>query len=99
MIKYLENDLEKEIANKTVLIDFYANWCGPCKMFSEVLNEVSSKINIDIIKIDIDKFAEIAHKYGVMSIPTISILNNGKVVKSHVGYLNSQELLDFINQN
>lgn len=98
MIKYLEKDFENEIKNKKILVDFYANWCGPCKMMAEVFEEIKDKINIDILKIDVDKFPEIASKYNIFSIPTIYILDNSNIIKSHTGYLNSKELLEFINK-
>lgn len=98
MIKYLEKDFETEIKDKKVLIDFYANWCGPCKMFSEVLENIEKKINIDILKVDVDKFPEIASSYNIYSIPTICILENNNLKKSHTGYLNPNELLEFINK-
>lgn len=96
MIKYLENDFEKEIKDKKILVDFYASWCGPCRMLTEVLEGIEDKI--DILKVDVDKFPEIARKYGVMSIPNLILFENNQIVKSQVGFLNENELLDFINE-
>lgn len=96
MIKYLENDFEKEIKDKKILVDFYASWCGPCRMLTEVLEGIEDKI--DILKVDVDKFPEIARKYGVMSIPNLILFENNQIVKSQVGFLNENELLDFINK-
>ena len=98
MIKYLEKDFENELNNKKVLVDFYANWCGPCKMLSEVFEEVKDQIALDIVKIDVDKFPEIASHYNVFSIPTIFLMENLKIIRSHVGYLNPKELLEFVNE-
>lgn len=95
MIKYLENDFEKEIKDKKILVDFYASWCGPCRMLTEVLESIEDKI--DILKVDVDKFPEIARKYGVMSIPNLILFENNQVIKNQVGFLNENELLDFIN--
>lgn len=94
MIKYLENDFNKEIINKRVLVDFYADWCGPCRMLSEVLKNVST---IDILKVDVDKHRDIAQKYGIMSIPTLILFDNGKIIKTHTGFMNMTELLEFIS--
>lgn len=96
MIKYLENDFEKEIKDKKILVDFYASWCGPCRMLTEVLESIEDKI--DILKVDVDKFPEIASKYGVMSIPNLILFENNQVIKNQVGFLNENELLDFINE-
>lgn len=96
MIKYLENDFEKEIKNKKILVDFYASWCGPCRMLTEVLESIEDKI--DILKVDVDKFPEIARKYGVMSIPNLFLFENNQIIKNQVGFLNEKELLDFINE-
>lgn len=93
MIKYLENNFNDEIKDKRVLVDFYADWCGPCRMMATVLENVDS---IDILKVNIDKFPEIAQRYGVMSIPTLSIFENNNLVKTRVGFMNLDELNDFI---
>lgn len=94
MIKYLENDFYKEIENKKILVDFYADWCGPCRMQSEVLNNFNE---IDILKVNIDKFQNVAKTFGIMSIPTLMLFENGKVVKSHTGFMNITDLEDFVN--
>ena len=96
MIKYLSDDFETEIKDKKILVDFYANWCGPCRMLTEVLEEINNEI--EILKVDVDKFPEIAQKYGVMSIPNLILFEDNKIVKNHVGYLNKEELLNFINE-
>ena len=89
MIQYLEKDFTKEIVGKKVLVDFYADWCGPCKMQSEVLKDFNS---IDVLKVDVDKFSTIAKEYGIMSIPTLMLFDNGNLIKSHTGFMNISEL-------
>ena len=96
MIKYLENDFEKEIKDKKILVDFYDSWCGPCRMLTGVIESIEDKI--DILKVDVDKFPEIARKYGVMSIPNLFLFENNQIIKNQVGFLNENELLDFINE-
>lgn len=93
MIKFLESDFEKEIKDGKVLVDFYADWCGPCRMMSEVLEEIEE---VNILKVNVDKFPKIAQMYGVMSIPTLLLFQNGKIVKSNVGFIDYESLLDFI---
>lgn len=93
MIKYLEKDFNKEVENKRILVDFYADWCGPCRMQSEVLNGFD---NIDILKVNIDKHEDIAKIYGIMSIPTLMLFENGKILKSHTGFMNIGDLEEFI---
>ena len=93
MIKYLENDFDNEIANKRVLVDFYAEWCGPCKMQAEVLKDFKT---IDVIKFDVDKHSKVAREYGIMSIPTLILFENGQVKKSHTGFMNISDLEDFV---
>lgn len=97
MIKYLEKDFDLEIKDKKVLVDFYANWCGPCKMLGEVFENIQDEISVDILKVDVDKFPDIASKYNVFSIPTLYLIENGNILKSHTGYLNKEELKEFIN--
>ena len=95
MIKYLEkeNDFEKEISKEMVLVDFYADWCGPCKMMGKVLEEMA---DIDILKVNVDNFPNIARDFKVMSIPTIILFENGKELKRNIGFLNEKELTKFL---
>ena len=94
---HLENEnFEELIKNKKVVVDFYATWCGPCKMFGPVFEKVSNGSSITFIKIDVDAHEDIARKYGIMSIPTIVLLNNGEVEKKHMGFMTEDELKKFI---
>lgn len=81
-------NFEAEILNsgKTALIDFYAVWCGPCKMMSPVVDQIAEE-NPDIVvgKIDVDENEELAEKYEVMSIPTILVIKDGKVAETFIG--------------
>ena len=94
MIKYLENvdDFEKIIQNK-VLVDFYADWCGPCRMLGPILEELE---NIQILKVNVDNFQEIANKYGVMSIPTLILFNEGKEINKMIGLRSKSDIEDMI---
>lgn len=93
MVKYLDSNFDNEIENKKVLVDFYADWCGPCRMMGEVLENINS---IEILKVNVDKFPEIAQRYMVMSIPTLLLMQDGQVIKSNVGFMNEDEVNEFI---
>ena len=93
MIKYLETNFNEEIKEKRILVDFYADWCGPCRMMGNVLENINE---IDILKVNVDKFPEIAQQYTIMSIPTLLLMENGKIIKSNVGFLNEDEIKEFI---
>jgi len=95
MIKVLENEnLEKTISKGIWLVDFYADWCGPCKMMGEVLKELT---DIDIIKVNIDAHQDIAAKYGVMSIPTLMFVKEGKTAHTEIGFIPREEIERIIN--
>lgn len=95
LIHYEEDNFNEVIKNK-VLVDFYATWCGPCKMLSPVLEELSKEIDIDIVKIDVDKNESLAKEYKVMSIPCLILFENGKEIKRTLGFKSKEELKEFI---
>lgn len=93
MIKHLENeDFNKEIKEKRVLVDFYADWCGPCKMMGKVLEDV----DFDILKVNVDTHSDLAKEFGVMSIPTLILFEDGKAVKKSIGFMVKDDLEDFL---
>ncbi len=97
MIKYLKDEnFNEEINCDFLLVDFFADWCGPCKALGEILEMMD---NVDILKVNVDEHSDIAAHYGVMSIPTIFIFKNGQEVAKHIGMLSKEELQDFINNN
>lgn len=94
MIKYLkEEKLEDIIENGTYLVDFYADWCGPCKMLGSVLEKME---DVNILKINVDEHPEIAREYGVMSIPTIIIFQDGKERKKQIGFVQENEIREML---
>lgn len=91
---------EKNFANETkagiVLLDLFATWCGPCRIQSAVLEEVvKTRPDINIAKVDVDENPNIARSFGVMSIPTLILLKDGKMVNKHVGLMQSDDLIKF----
>ena len=95
-----ENEFNETINSEYALVDFFATWCGPCKMMGPVLESVSSnRDNIKIIKVDVDKFESLARTYGVMSIPTLILFKNGQVIDKKVGFLAEPLLNEWINNN
>lgn len=86
-------------AEKPVLIDFYATWCGPCRMVSPLVDEIAKEYqNYQICKVDVDESPELAQKFGVMSIPTLVVLKQGKVITQNVGALSKNAILDLLEQ-
>lgn len=94
---YLEkNNLDELVKEGIHLVDFYAEWCGPCKMLMPVLESIEDKINI--IKVDIDKFEDLALEYRIMSVPTLMFFKDGEKVKELVGFRDEDELLEVIDE-
>lgn len=87
--------------NKPVLIDFYAEWCGPCKMMSPILSEVKSSLGekVSIIKIDVDKNQSLAAKYQVRGVPTLMLFKNGQQLWRQSGVIQKNDLIALINNN
>lgn len=96
MIKYLEKeiDFQKEIEKDDVLVDFYADWCGPCRMQSDILLELDKQKNVNILKVNIDKFPDLASKYQITSIPTLLFFQNNNIKNKEIGVRNLEELLE-----
>ena len=94
-----EKDFKDKVlsSNKKVLVDFYADWCGPCKMLSPVIEKLSDEIdNYDFYKINVDNAENISREYGVMSIPTLIVFESGKELKKSIGFKSASELKEFL---
>lgn len=94
-----EKDFEELVKSvDTVLVDFYATWCPPCKMLSPVLEKVAKKLdeNYLIVKVNVDECEKIAKKFGIMSVPTMAFLYEGEERKRLVGYRQEKEIVDTI---
>lgn len=82
--------------NNKVLVDFYADWCGPCRMLAPVLEEISNENIIKIVKVNVDNHEDIARRYGVMSIPTLVLFENGNEQKRNTGFIPREAVENFI---
>lgn len=101
MLTYLDDKtFDKFIKeNKKVVVDFYATWCGPCRALAPVFESVSEKVaGFKFAKVDVDKAENLALSFGINTIPTIAIFENGSMVEKHVGYLTEQGLIDLIGE-
>lgn len=96
MIKHLkENEnLESLLTKDLTLVDFYAEWCGPCKMLGPVLEKLE---DINIIKVDVDIHQQLAMNYGIMSVPSLLFFKNGQLVKKEIGFRSEEDLKNIIS--
>ena len=93
-----ENEVEKN--NGLVLVDFWAPWCGPCKMLSPIVDEIAEERNdIKVCKINVDEEQALAAKFGIMSIPTLVIFKNGNIVNKTIGVQPKSEILKLLASN
>ena len=99
MVVLNKDNFDTEISKGTVLVDFYADWCGPCKMLTPILEEMDEKGafgEIKILKVDVDECGDIARDFRIQAVPTLMFFKNGKLVNTTMGYKNENEILDFI---
>ncbi|WP_350344185.1 thioredoxin [Proteinivorax tanatarense] len=87
--------------DKPVLVDFYADWCGPCKMLAPVIDEVATDYNdkVKVVKVNVDENQDLAGEYGVMSIPTLIFFKNGEAVDNAGGFMPKKQLISKIEEN
>lgn len=94
-----KNNFQNEVMNsdKTVLLDFWASWCGPCRMVAPIVEEIASeRPDIKVGKVNVDEQPELAGQFGVMSIPTLVVMKNGKIVKQATGARPKSEILGML---
>lgn len=98
MLKHIKDSAEfnSEIAKGKVLVDFFATWCGPCKMLSPVLEKVASEHEeLTVLKVDVDEVGDVASQYGIRSIPTLILFEDGKAVDMKLGFMPEESVLRF----
>lgn len=94
-----QDNFDEVISSDIVLVDFFATWCGPCKMLSPILEEMASERSlIKIVKVDIDEAMDLARRYGIMSVPTMLLFKDGKLLDQVTGFMPKTELVNWINE-
>ena len=95
MVKYLENEDFKEVIKDGFwVVDFYADWCGPCRMLAPVLE----KLDENILKINVDKHEALAQQFGIMSIPNVGFFKDGELINKVIGFRTEEDLRELINK-
>lgn len=96
-----EKNFEEKTKEGLVLVDFFATWCGPCRMMAPILDDVKDELGdaIQIFKVDVDDNEKLARSFAIMSIPTLILFKNGKQIEKHIGLMQQDELIDLIKKN
>ncbi len=100
VVVFNDNNFEDEVlkSGETTLIDFYADWCGPCKMMSPIIDEIAEEMagKVKVGKVNIDENMMLAEKYSIMSIPTILVIKNGNVSSKFIGVTDKDKILEVL---
>lgn len=103
IIKATNENFEEEVLkyDGVVLVDFWAEWCGPCKMLLPIIDDIASEVSEDvkIVKVNVDECGEVAEKYDIMTIPTLMVFKGGEEVEKAVGMRPKAKILEMIDQN
>jgi len=100
--RFEDNNFDKEVlqTSEAVLVDFWAPWCGPCRMVGPVVEEIAEEYagRLKVGKVNVDENRDLATRYGIMSIPTLIVFKNGKEIQRIVGYRGKQGIVEVINE-
>lgn len=95
-----KNELDELIKGENVLVDFYADWCGPCKAIAPLLEELEKENEgLEVVKVDTDRFMSLAREYHIVTIPNLKLFSRGKIVKEKTGIMTKDELVSFISNS
>ena len=94
-----DKNFKDEVKEGVVLVDFFASWCGPCRMMVAILEEVDGKIDgLKIVKLDTDESTTVAREFGIMSIPTLIIFKDGQMQEKHIGVWQKEDMIESIRK-
>jgi thioredoxin 1 len=103
ILKLTDAEFENQVikSDKPILVDYWAEWCGPCKMIAPVLEEVAEELSDKVLigKLNVDENSQTPPKYGIRGIPTLMLFKNGEAVGTQVGAVNKSDLIKFIEEN
>ena len=100
IVNLTRNNFKTEVMqiDKTVLIDFWAEWCGPCRMMSPVIDEVAETLSdVKVCKVNVDEASDLASMFGIESIPTLVVIKNGQTVNKSIGLISKEQVLQLLN--
>lgn len=100
IVNLTRNNFKTEVmqSDKTVLIDFWAEWCGPCRMMSPVIDEVAETLSdVKVCKVNVDEASDLASMFGIESIPTLVVIKNGQTVNKSIGLISKEQVLKLFN--
>ena len=100
IVNLTRNNFKTEVmqSDKTVLIDFWAEWCGPCRMMSPVIDEVAETLSdVKVCKVNVDEASDLASMFGIEGIPTLVVIKNGQTVNKSIGLISKEQVLQLLN--